>query len=127
MFAFIRKHAIGFTFGVVVAVAVPALAASTAFHHTNSVTCTAISNTALSTASETVIASDTARKKFCIVNNDASINVFVKFGATAASTDTLLAPGASICEAPESGHVYTGVVDAIAASGTPSVSGFSCE
>lgn len=90
-------------------------------------TCTAITNVALSTSSETVIAASTATKKFCLVNGDASIAIHVAFHATATTADTKLGPGASICEeASGTGHVYQGVVDAIAASGTPAISGWSC-
>lgn len=93
-----------------------------------SITCTAISNVALSTSSETVIASDADRKRFCITNNDASIAIYVAFHATATSADPRVPPGGSICEEVSyGGAVYTGVVDAIAASGTPAISGMSCE
>lgn len=116
-----------FLLGAIAAVAIPAIAATTAFHQTNALTCTALSNVALSTSSETLFAAAAARKTFCVVNNDASIAIHVKLGATATTADTKVAAGASMCWEPTSGHVYAGVVDAIAASGTPAVSGFSCE
>lgn len=118
---------LGALFGATAAVVLPAIAAPSLTHHINALTCTPISNTALSTSSETVLAANANRKKVCIVNNDATIAIYVKFGATAATTDTRIAAGGSICESPESGHVYTGVIDAIAASGTPAISGFECE
>lgn len=92
-----------------------------------SVTCTTLTNTALSTTSETVFAATANRKKLCIVNGDSAIAVHVKFGATATTADAKVSAGGSICETVEDGHVYTGVVDAIAASGTPAISGFQCE
>lgn len=91
------------------------------------ITCTAISNVALSTASETVIAEQTKRKKFCLVNGDASIAIHVAFHATATTADAKVGPGGSICETVEDGYNYTGVVDVIAASGTPAISGWSCQ
>lgn len=122
-----RDYIVGAILGAIVAVVVPALAAPSITHAINSVTCTPISNVALSTSSETVLAANANRKKACIVNNDASIAIHVKFGATAANTDTKIGPGLTICEGAESGHMYTGVIDAIAASGTPAISGFECE
>lgn len=89
-------------------------------------TCTALSNTALSTTSEVVFAANTSRKKFCISNNDAAIAIHVRMGATATTSSTRVAAGQVFCEASEGGYVYQGTVDAIAASGTPAISGEEC-
>lgn len=89
--------------------------------------CTAISNLALSTTSETVLASDTQRKAFCIGNSDASIAIHIAYHTTATTADIRLPPGSTLCENVEQNYIYTGVVDAIAASGTPAISGFSCK
>ena len=92
-----------------------------------SLTCAAISNVALSTSSETVLAAAAGtRKKFCITNRDTTIHVYVAFHATATSADVDLSPGQTICESVEYGFIYDGVVDALAASGTPAIGGWSC-
>lgn len=89
-------------------------------------TCTALSNTALSTTSEVVFAASTTRRKMCISNNDASIAIHVRFGATATTASTRVPAGATICEEPANGYIYQGTIDAIAASGTPAISGEEC-
>lgn len=89
--------------------------------------CTAISNVALSTASETVFAADPGRKEACITNNDASIAIYVARHATATSADPRVPPGGSWCIGVNGGYAYEGVVDALAASGTPAISGESCK
>ena len=91
-------------------------------------TCTAISNVALSTTSEEVIASTVLPKKFCITNRDTAIKIYIAFHATATSADVELGPGQTLCEeASGTGHVYQGVVDALAASGTPAIGGWTCK
>ena len=89
-------------------------------------TCTALTNTALSTTSEVVFAASTTRQKMCISNNDDAIAIHVRFGATATTASTRVAPGQVICEVPENGYIYRGTIDAIAASGTPAISGEEC-
>lgn len=89
--------------------------------------CTAISNVALSTTSETVFAADPGRKEACITNNDASIAIYVARHATATSADPRVPPGGSWCIDTNGGYAYEGVIDAIAASGTPAISGESCK
>ena len=88
--------------------------------------CTAITNVALSASSETVFAAAPGRKKLCLTNRDASIHVFVAYHATATSADVDLGPGQTLCDDILGGYFYEGVVDALAASGTPAVGGWSC-
>ena len=91
-----------------------------------SVTCTALTNTALSMTHEVVFALNATRKKACISNDDASIAIYVAFHTTATSADVRVAAGQTICESVEDGYVYTGVIDALAASGTPAIGGWEC-
>lgn len=88
--------------------------------------CTAISNVALSTTSETVIAASDATKSWCISNNDSSIAIYVAMHATATSADVRVGPGQTICDEINGGYGPTTIVDALAASGTPAIGGFSC-
>ena len=91
-----------------------------------SVTCTALTNTALSTTSEVVFAAAATRKKMCVSNFDASIAIYIAFHTTATSADVRLAAGQTLCEAVEDGYIYTGVVHGLAASGTPAIGGWDC-
>lgn len=89
--------------------------------------CTAITNTALSTTSENVLADTPDRKEWCIANGDDAIAIHVAQHATATTADVRVGPGQTICsESNKGGFAHTGVVDAIAASGTPAISGYSC-
>lgn len=120
-----KRRGLSFALGALAALlTIGVLAAAPARY---SVTCTAISNVALSTASETVFAAAANRKKLCLSNNDSSIAIYVAFHATATSADVRVPAGGSICETVEDGYIYAGVVDALAASGTPAISGWSCE
>ena len=89
--------------------------------------CAAISNTALSTTHEVVFAANAGRKWACLSNNDASIAIYVAFHTTATSADIRVAAGQTICEDIQGGWVYTGVIDALAASGTPAIGGVECQ
>lgn len=89
--------------------------------------CTAITNVALSTTSETVFAAEGGRKEACITNNDASIAIHVARHATATTADPRVAAGQAYCIGINGGYQYEGVIDAIAASGTPAISGESCK
>lgn len=73
-----------------------------------------LTNVSTSGVSATLLASNSARKQAVIVN-DASTNLYVKFGATASATSYsyLLQPSDILIET-----VYTGVIDGILASGT---------
>lgn len=117
----------GILLGVVIGLAVTGGPAKAGDTPTTQVTCTETANTALSTTSETVFADSSGRRvKWCIVNEDASIAIRVKQGATATATSIRLAAGSTYCDNADGGFVYTGVIDAIAASGTPSISAFQC-
>ena len=116
----------GFTIGMIVAATAFALMGQVPKSYP--LTCTAISNVALSTTSEEVIASTVLPKKFCISNRDTAIKIYVAFHATATSADVEVGPGQTLCEeASGTGHVYQGVVDALAASGTPAIGGWTCK
>lgn len=82
-----------------------------------------LTNVAASTTSVTVLAANTARLGLVIVN-DSTVNLFIKFGATASATSFTykLIPGATL-EYPQGAIVYTGRIDGIwdAASGTARV------
>lgn len=72
----------------------------------------------VTTASTAVLASFSTRKWASIVNQGAA-TVYIKFGATATSSDFPLPAGAAFNWPP--GMSYTGAVDGISASGTNSV------
>lgn len=119
----------GFLLGAVLVAAGGAIAGPSILAAIPMPSCTAISGApaTLGGTSETVFAADDTRKAFCVVNNDSAIAVHLKYGATATTGDTKIGPGGSFCEEIAGGYVYTGVVDMIAASGTPTISGFSCK
>lgn len=73
------------------------------------------------TATTTVLASNASRRQAAIVARMSNTDtVFVKFGATATTSDFPLEPGQSY-NLDGDARVYTGVIDAIANSGTQSV------
>ncbi len=88
--------------------------------------CTVGSNTALSSSSEVVFAANDARKEVTITNNDASISIYVKKGATATADNIRVPPGGTYSMTPSDGRIWTGTIDAIAASGTPDISSEEC-
>lgn len=71
---------------------------------------------ALSTTAEEVLAGNKARRSCVILNNDASISVYIGTATVSSSTGILLKAGAAIT------INTTGPIYAIAASGTPTVS-----
>jgi len=89
--------------------------------------CTAISNVALSTTHEVVMAATPGRKEWCISNNDTSIAIYVALHTTATSADVRVAGGQTICGEINGGWAYEGVIDALAASGTPAIGGYFCK
>lgn len=76
----------------------------------------AVTRVATSTTSATLLASNSSRKKAVIVN-DATTNLYVKFGTTATATSFayLLQPNDTLEE-----YTYTGRIDGILASSTGS-------
>jgi len=92
------------------------------------ITCTDTSNDSVGNSSETVFSANASRKSFCISNNDASVAIHVRLGATATTTNSVRVPaGQSICYDSHDGYMYQGVIDAVAASGTVDISGFECQ
>lgn len=80
----------------------------------NSGTCVSV------TASTTVLASNASRKTYGFkASEDNTAKVHCKLGATATTSNTIFGPGAGWSQ--DTGAVYTGVIDCIAASGTQSV------
>ena len=80
----------------------------------NTGTCTNI------TVSATVLASNASRRAYGFKASEANTaNVHCKLGATATTSNTIFGPGASWSQ--DTGAVYTGVIDCIAASGTQAV------
>lgn len=80
----------------------------------NSGTCVSV------TASTTVLASNASRRAYGFKASEANTDrVHCKLGATATTSNTIFGPGASWSQ--DTGAVYTGVIDCIAASGTQSV------
>lgn len=72
------------------------------------------------TASTTVLASNASRRAYGFKASEANTDrVHCKLGATATTSNTIFGPGAGWSQ--DTGAVYTGVVDCIAASGTQSV------
>ncbi len=81
-------------------------------------TCTSV------TGSTTVLASNTARHAAIVLADPANTDkVHVKLGATATTSNPKLVAGQSL--AIDGAGVYTGVIDAIAASGTQTVCTYS--
>lgn len=116
-----------FLLGAIAVTSVSAIAAGPTFFAAIPIeSCSAISNVALSTTHEVVLAADPQRKSFCISNNDASIATYVAYHTTATSADVRLGPGQTLCENVYGNYIYTGVVDMLAASSTPAIGGFSC-
>jgi len=74
----------------------------------------------VTTTSTTVLASF-ATRRFAEISNEGSATIYLKFGTTATSANRPIPPGAGWSWPP--GFSYTGVVDAIAASGTQAVCG----
>jgi len=73
------------------------------------------------TSSTTVLASYASRKAATIYSSPSNTaDVYIKLGATATSSNFPLSPGDSLA-LNQGGSVYTGVVDAIAASGTQTI------
>lgn len=71
-------------------------------------------------ASTTVLASNSSRRAYGFKASEANTaNVHCKLGATATTSNTVFGAGASWSQ--DTGAVYTGVIDCIAASGTQSV------
>lgn len=103
-----------------VAVAVPILAAPSIN------TCTQRSDVALSTSSEVLFAANLLRKSVTVTNNDSSIAIYIKRGSTATSGSLRVPAGQTYELVQESGHIWTGTIDAIAASGTPAISAEEC-
>ncbi len=72
------------------------------------------------TASTTVLASNASRRAYGFkASEDNTAKVHCRLGATATTSHTIFGPGASWSQ--DTGAVYTGVIDCIAASGTQSV------
>ena len=88
--------------------------------------CSPITNVAMSTASETVFAANTARKSATITNNDASIAIHVAMATTATTAWSRVAAGQAWVLEPVEGRIYQGIITVIAASGTPAISGDEC-
>jgi hypothetical protein len=80
----------------------------------NTGTCTSV------TASTTVLASNASRRAYGFkASEDNTAKVHCKLGATATTSNTIFGAGAGWSQ--DTGAVYTGVIDCIAASGTQSV------
>lgn len=80
----------------------------------NSGTCVSV------TASTTVLASNASRRAYGFkASEDNTAKVHCKLGATATTSNTIFGAGAGWSQ--DTGAVYTGVIDCIAASGTQSV------
>lgn len=74
----------------------------------------------VSTSSTTVLASNGSRKSYGFkASEDNTAKVHCKLGATATTSNTIFGAGSSWSQ--DTGAVYTGVIDCIAASGTQSV------
>ncbi len=72
------------------------------------------------TASTTVLASNASRRAYGFkASEDNTAKVHCKLGATATTGNVIFGPGASWSQ--DTGAVYTGVIDCVAASGTQSV------
>lgn len=116
----------GFLLGAVLVAAAGAFAAPPILAAFSMQACTVGSNTALSAASEVVFAANASRKSVTITNNDASIAIFVKLGATATADNLRVPAGSTYTLEPVGGYIWTGTIDAIAASGTPDISSEEC-
>lgn len=80
----------------------------------NAGTCTSV------TASTTVLASNSSRRAYGFkASEDNTAKVHCKLGATATTSNTIFGAGAGWSQ--DTGGVYTGVIDCIAASGTQAV------
>lgn len=87
---------------------------STVSSANNSGTCVSV------TGSTTVLAANPSRKSYGFKASEANTaNVHCKLGAVATTSNTIFGPGAGWSQ--DTGSIYTGVIDCIAASGTQSV------
>lgn len=89
-------------------------------------TCVATTNTALSTTSEVVFAANSGRKSVTITNNDPTIAIHVRQGATGTTAYPRVTGGGSWSIDVTGGTIWTGTIDAIAVSGTPAISAEEC-
>lgn len=89
--------------------------------------CSDGANDALSTTSEVVFAANPQRKDVLITNNSSSIGIYVRRGATATAASAYVPPLGSWHDTIQGGYIYTGTIDAIAASGTPDISAEECK
>lgn len=72
--------------------------------------------------SGTIAASNTSRRYFEVcADADNTANVHLRLGATAVTTDKEILPGACMSIEMAGGYIYTGVIDAISASGSQTV------
>lgn len=80
-------------------------------------TATAAANTQVSVSTNVTLKASNASRRGLILYNTGSKLVYVKFGATATPTDfTIPLPAGQVWEMSE--PIYTGIIDAVASSGT---------
>ena len=80
---------------------------------------------ALSTSTEEIMAANSDRLYICITNTDASITISLAFGEAAVAGRGIVLHGKEKWEM-KAPAIWTGAINAIAASGTPSIAFVEC-